>query len=354
MSEAPPKITLWKLLLPVAIGLGATAYLMWKADFNFSALTSAPFSKSRLVIGLLLGVLAVLSRDLAFMYKLRLSTGSKMTWLKTFQTITMWEFCACISPKVAEAPFVLYVLKNSGLTAGKTIAVYMLNAFFDNVAFVVMLSLLVLVLGNHLLDFTHQDCGYLVGHEVMQKIRDFAHLVWYGYGVIFCAVIFLGVALFILPHATKRFFHRLSVLPVLSRFKESIATLGDEVEITAHEFRNMPLGFWVKMTVATFVNWISRYLLALALLYAFSIVNFDFVIALSRQYALWIFTGIPSTPGATGVAEVSFIALNCEFMPFSYDVALAIALVWRLYSYYLYLLLGLIVLPKWSKQIAQR
>ena len=347
MSQVAQKINLWKLLIPVSIGITVSVYLI-ATNLKLDTLYSIHLT-FKLILGLLLGLITVISRDFAFMYKLRLSAGNKMTWLKTFQTITMWEFGACITPKISEAPFTLFVLKNSGLTYGKSAAVLMLNAFFDNMAFVLVFSVLYLVLGNNMFSFAY-DCPDLAGHQIMQGIRGFADKAWIGYVIILCACIFLGVALFALPDATKKFFHQISGLSILSRFKKSIANLGDEVEITAHEFRNKPGSFWLRMSIATFINWISRYLLAVSLLYAFSVRDFNFFTALSRQYLLWIFTSIPATPGASGVAELSFIALNCEFMPVG--LSTAIALVWRIYSYYLYLILGMIVLPRWAKQIA--
>lgn len=347
-ADTTKQINIWKLLIPLTIGIGASVYLITKMDL--AALQAVSFSQ-KMFIGLLLGALTVIGRDAAFMYKIRLSTGERMTWKKTFQTITMWEFCACITPKVSEAPFVLFVLKHSGLTYGKSVAVLMLNAFFDNMAFIVCWSALYLLLGNQILTFTYA-CPDLADSPVLQAVRGFAGYAWIGYFLILGACIFLGTALFIMPHATKKFFHRLAKLPVLKRFETGLAELGDEVEITAREFKGKPTSFWVKMSIATFINWISRYLLAVALLYAFSVTDFNFLIALSRQYVLWIFTGIPTTPGATGVAELSFVALNCEFTP--PGLSAAVALVWRLYSYYLYIAVGLLILPRWARQLASR
>lgn len=349
MSEATQKINLWKLLIPISIGVSVSVYLII-TNFNLAALHTIHLNQ-KLIVGLLLGLLVVVSRDVAFMYKLRLSTGNKMTWLKTFQTITMWEFGACITPKLSEAPFTLFVLKNSGLTYGKSVAVLMLNAFFDNLAFVVVFSLLFVFLGNNIFLFS-VNCADLEGHQIMQGLRAFADKAWIGYVLILSVTVFLGITLFVIPHATKKFFHRLSEFKIVARFKSSIALLGDEVEMTAHEFRNKPFSFWIKMSVSTLINWVSRYLLACSLLFAFSTVDFNFWEAFSRQYVLWIYTSVPATPGASGVAELSFIALNCEFMPVG--LSTAIALVWRMYSYYLYLILGMIVLPKWAKQISEK
>lgn len=332
----------------MAIGIGASVYLVTKT--NFAALKAVSINQ-KLIVGLLLGALTVIVRDAAFMYKLRLSTNKHMTWKKTFQTITMWEFSACIVPKISEAPFVLFILKNSGLTYGKSVAVLMLNAFFDNMAFVVVWTVLYVVLGSSMLSFAY-PCADLADSPVLQTLRSFGSYAWIGYGILFSICVFLASALFVFPHAARKFFHRLAALPVLSRFGKGLAELGDEVEITAHEFKGRPLAFWVKMSIATLINWVGRYLLAVSLLYAFAVTDFSFLMALSRQYVLWIFTGVPTTPGATGVAELSFMALNCEFTP--EGLSAAVALVWRLYSYYLYIALGLIILPKWAKQLAGR
>jgi uncharacterized protein (TIRG00374 family) len=53
---------------------------------------------------------------------------------------------------------------------------------------------------------------------------------------------------------------------------------------------------------------------------------------------------LPATPGASGVAEVSFMAMNCEYIPVG--LSAAVALVWRMFSYYLYLVVGVFMLRR--------
>ncbi len=349
MSKPANPINLWKLILPIGIGVSVSVYLI-VTNLNLEALQTVRVSQ-QLIVGLFLAGLTVILRDAAFMYKIRLSTGNQLSWLKTFQTITLWEFGVCITPKISVMPIVLYLLIKSGISSGKSVAVFMLNGFFDNLAFVVVFTGLYFLIGNDILSFSF-ICADLEGHKIMQGIRGFADYAWIGYLLILSACTFLGTALFIIPHATKKFFHQLAEIKFLSSIKSKIIFVGDEIELTAKEFKDKPFSFWIKMSVATLINWVSRYLLAVSLFYAFAVTDFSFLTALSRQYVLWIFTAIPSTPGASGVAELSFIALNCEFMP--EGLSTAIALIWRMYSYYLYLVLGLIVLPKWAKQIATR
>jgi hypothetical protein len=190
------------------------------------------------------------------------------------------------------------------------------------------------------------DCPDLSGHVVMQAFRGFASKAWYGYSAFVFISAFFGIALFVLPHTTRKIFHALSEVRLLSRIKDSIKHFGDEIEITAHEYRNCGPGFYIKMVLATLVNWTGRYMLVVAIIFAFNPGGFNVMEVFARQYVLWIFMVVPSTPGSSGVAEIAFIALNCEFMPTG--LSGAIALIWRMYSYYLYLVLGMLVLPRWA------
>ena len=343
VPEVSPKANLRKIILPVSIGIAISLYFL-VTNFNPTALSSVHLSQ-RLLLGLLLGAVAVVVRDFCFMYKVRLSTGNKLSWTKTFQTIIMWEYGAAVTPKLGEVAFTLFVLKRSGLSYGRSTATLMLNTFLDTLTFVVVFGILYIVMGSSIVSVS-ADCPDLVGHKVMLAVRDLANNAWIGY-VLFCLVALLfGVGLFVLPHRTKKFFYRLASIKIISRFGHNLRHLGDEIEITAHEYKNHGIGFWLKMAVANFINWTARYLLVNALIFAFSSGDIPMMQIFARQYLLWIFLIIPSTPGAVGLAEISFIALNCEFMPVG--LSAAIALVWRMYSYYLYLVLGMIVLPRWA------
>jgi hypothetical protein len=284
------------------------------------------------------------------MYKVRLSTGASLGWFKMIQVIIMWEFGAAITPKLGEVPFTLFVLKKTGISYGRSMAAILLNTFLDNVLFVIVFALLYLKLGQNML-LVPTDCPDLEGHKIMQGVAELASHAWIGYLVFIFLAAFFGVALFILPHTTRKFFHQIAEIKFLNRFKESFLHLGDEIEITATEYKNRELWFWIRMIFATWINWTARYLLTNAILYAFATGPLNMLEIFARQYVLWIFLVIPSTPGASGVAEISFIALNCQFIPAG--LSATVALIWRIYSYYLYLFLGMITLPRWAANAAK-
>jgi len=54
------------------------------------------------------------------------------------------------------------------------------------------------------------------------------------------------------------------------------------------------------------------------------------------------------TPGGSGFAEAVFSEYMAEFIPIGFIVVMA--LVWRLLTYYPYLLIGAFLLPKWIKE----
>jgi glycosyltransferase 2 family protein len=347
------KVKTRNIVLSIAVSVGISAYLI-ATNFKPSSLAAIHVSGKTLV-GLILAAIALMLRDGAFAYKVRLSSGEKLNWGQAIRAIVMWEFGAAITPKIGEVAFTFFVLKRSGLSFGRSTGVLVLNTFLDNVVFVVVFGLLYVLLGRHILTIA-PNCPDLAGDTAMQKLMLYVRIVadkaWIGY-VIFCALaLFFGVALFALPRRRRLFFHRVSKLPVLHRFQRGIRHLGDEIDITAYEYKNQKRTFWVKMIAATLINWSARYAIVCALVFAFAGASpgFSFWDVYARQYVLWMFLIIPTTPGASGWAEITFIALNCEFLPIGLPAKIALAVIWRIYTYYLYLLIGIIVMPGWLKR----
>ena len=343
------------IVLPIALSVGVSAYLI-ATNFKPSSLSAIHVS-GKTVIGLLLAALALLLRDGAFAYKVRLSSGEKLNWGQAIRAIVMWEFGAAITPKLGEVAFTFFVLKRSGLSFGRSTGVLVLNTFLDNVVFVVLFGILYVVLGHHILNISNNNCPDLVGDTAMQKLMLYVRVVadkaWMGY-FLFCALaLFFGVALFALPRRRRLFFHRVSKMPLLHRFQRGIRHLGDEIDITAREYKNQKRPFWIKMIAATLINWSARYAIVCALVFAFADSPVNFWDVYARQYVLWMFLIIPTTPGASGWAEITFIALNCEFLPIGLPAKIALAVIWRIYTYYAYLLVGIIVLPGWLKRTAK-
>jgi uncharacterized protein (TIRG00374 family) len=75
---------------------------------------------------------------------------------------------------------------------------------------------------------------------------------------------------------------------------------------------------------------------------------FDHVIVFARQVIMWIVMMISPTPGSSGTAEYFYSEFFKEFLDIYTFVT---SIVWRMFSYYPYLILGAIFLPRWLRQV---
>jgi len=58
---------------------------------------------------------------------------------------------------------------------------------------------------------------------------------------------------------------------------------------------------------------------------------------------------ISPTPGGEGVAQLAFESFLQEYTPVG--LAAALAIIWRLYTYYPYLFIGAFILPQWIQRV---
>ena len=68
----------------------------------------------------------------------------------------------------------------------------------------------------------------------------------------------------------------------------------------------------------------------------------------ARQIVLWVVLLISPTPGASGAAEFAFVGFMRDLLPAG-ALLVVVALLWRLLTYYLYLFVGAVVLPRWLR-----
>jgi len=70
----------------------------------------------------------------------------------------------------------------------------------------------------------------------------------------------------------------------------------------------------------------------------------------SRLESMFVIMAFSPTPGAAGFAELVFFGFIKDYVPFQ-GIALIIASIWRLFTYYAYLLIGTIVIPNWVRTL---
>jgi hypothetical protein len=335
-----------RVIWPLLFGLIATVYIFYKT-FNIHDLSKINWSWT--FVGILaLAFICCLLRDGAYIWRMRILTDQKLSWKKCFQIIMLWEFSSSVTPGAAGGSVAaIYMLKKEGFSLGKSSAMILITAMFDELVFIIAVPILYLLLGNSMFQFD-ASC------EESKKIAatGFMHyadiLVWVVYFALLLLYILLFYGIFINPHTIRNIYIGLGKLPIIKRWQASLNKAGDDMIIASQEYRGKPFSFWLKNFVATSITWNARYLLSFFVVWAFADHIPPLLVIYGRQYFIRTINILPLSPGGAGLAELSFLAFLCEFI--TGGLSATAMLVWRIFSYYLYLLVGVIVLPQWWAQ----
>ncbi|MGL4363855.1 MAG: lysylphosphatidylglycerol synthase transmembrane domain-containing protein [Bacteroidales bacterium] len=284
-----------------------------------------------------LALLFMLMRDFGYIWRIRLLSDGKLSWKKALRIIVLWEFTSAVTPSAVGGTSIaiLYVNKE-GISLGRSSAIVMATSFLDEIYFILMFPLLLLVISTQEL-FTLQG----------EFATGLMTVTFIGYSLKFLWILALSYGLFINPKGLRWLIMKIFTLPLLRKWKDGAAKTGDDIVSSAAELRYRSWRFWARSFSATFISWTSRYWVVNALFLAFFAVN-DHLLIFARQLVMWIMMLVSPTPGGSGFAEFVFKEFLGEFIP-SMGLVLVIALLWRLITYYLYLLLGVFVLPQWLK-----
>lgn len=330
-----------KILIPIVLGLGMVAWLM------FNEIESDTFGFLEWSVAAVLWILVSFSmmaiRDLAYMWRIRILTDGKITWRNTFDVIMLWEFSSAISPSVVggTGPAIYFIYKE-GVNLGKSTAVVLTAILLDELFFIIMVPLMILAFGT--MAFPQEKISFL-GNLVVY--------FWIGYGAIFIYTLVLLYALFVNPYTIKRLLSWIFLLPFLKRWRWRVRKVANQLIITSEEFKGKSFAFWIKSFSATFISWTARYWVINFLFMAFFFEHLgitEHFLIYARQLTMWIILLISPTPGGSGIAEFIFKDFLGDIIP-NMEWAVPLALLWRLISYYPYLLIGAIVLPKWLKKV---
>jgi uncharacterized protein (TIRG00374 family) len=335
-----------KIILPVLIGLGVVAWFILR-EIDTEALGLLRFTW-KTVLWLFIAWCFMIGRDLGYMIRIRILSGNELNWRQAFRVIMLWEFTSAVTPSTVGGTAVAVIFLNKeGISVGRSTAIVLATSFLDELYFVIMFPLILLAVGPKIL-FTTSLQG--TGAALLNNLIYFAVI---GYGIILAWVLLVGYGLFINPNGIRKTIVWFFRLPLLRRWSKSAEKAGDDIVSSSHELKHQGPVFWLKALTATFLSWTSRYWVVNAILVAFFTVNDHFLI-FARQLVTWIMMIISPTPGGSGFAELILSRYISDAIPVdSADVAsiaLAMAIIWRIISYYPYLIIGVSIVPGWIRR----
>jgi uncharacterized protein (TIRG00374 family) len=163
--------------------------------------------------------------------------------------------------------------------------------------------------------------------------------------------------LFIGPQRVKRFLGALTSWRLLKRFRRRAIILSNEFILASGELRNEPSSFHIKSLAHTFVAWTTRFFLLSAIIVAFiPSIPVDVVTQMelyARLQTMFFVIAFSPTPGGAGLIELLFGGFLTDYVS-SGTVSTIISSVWRLISYYVYLLAGAVLIPGWLRKTASK
>lgn len=335
-----------KIVLPILIGIAVVVWLVLK-EVDGTALNMLDFTRES-VLWLFVAWCFMVGRDFGYVLRIKLLTNNELSWSQSLRIIMLWEFTSAISPStVGGTALAVIFLHKEGISVGKSTSVVLATSFLDELYFVVMYPLIIAIVGGNVLFSTG-----VVG-TAASILNNLVLISVIGYVIILGWVLLVGYGLFINPVSIKKILLWLFRLPVLRRWKSNADKAGDDIIFSSNELKNRSLWFWIKAFIASFLSWTSRYWVVNAILMAFFTLSDHFLI-FARQLVTWIMMIISPTPGGSGFAEIilgNFISDAIPGDPVNASgVAIAIAIIWRIISYYPYLIIGAFIVPVWIRK----
>jgi len=329
-----------KVWLPIIIGLGIVFYMFYSdPSINMETLRGA-FDAS--YVPILVAVVFVFLRDLGYVYRIREITDRSLSWGRSIYVIVLWEFASAVTPSVVGGSAVAtFILHKEGIKLGKALAYVMVTAIMDNLFFVILAPIIMYLAQGHI--FPNSRVMEL------QVGSSLEYLFWVSYSLYAIYSLLMAAGLFFRPRVFKWILLRIFSLMWLRKWKHNANEYGDQIIEASKELKGKSSRYWALIAGSTIFIWSCRYFLVNALITAYTAVSFTgHIVIFSRQIIMWIVMMISPTPGSSGTAEYFFAQFFDEFLGGYTFVA---SIIWRILSYYPYLLLGAIFLPRWIRQV---
>lgn len=334
-----------RMVLPILLGLGVVGFLLWKQlhanpdSFNKIDWTAGTFG------WIFLAFFLLVLRHLAFSLRMYILSQGHFSFRKCVELIFIFEFSLCVTPTTLGGSAVsLFVMTQEKLSAARTATIVIYKVVLDTIFFIGTLPLLYLLSGSQM---------------IRPGMADFWDLDWrarifyISYIVMACYGSFLFYGLFINPNLIKKVLTGFASLPLLKRWKEGAERLGTEVVLASQEMKQLRWKQHVWAFVCTFTAWTCKFFLISCLIYGIADIELGFIRELllySRLETMFVIMAFSPSPGGAGFAEATFYPFLLDFIP-DKGIAIVIAFVWRLMSYYAYLAAGAVIVPNWIRKV---
>lgn len=330
--------TLLKAIIPAVIGIGVVVWLFCR-DFNPKAWSLLRFD-GRTATAIALACLFVVGRDFGLTWRFRTITDGSLSWARAMRVDIMCAFTSAITPSaVGGSALAIFYLNREGVTVGRATTLTLTTLFLDELFFVVFCPLLFIFLP------VDELFGAVADSTFLRSVELVFWLVYAGI-VIWTAILFTGILA--KPEMLQKAVKWLFAKRWLRRWQKGANGMMDNMQATSKWVKGQSRRWWFEVFGATTLSWFSRYFVVNALFWGF-VPAASGLLVFGRQFVVWVTLMISPTPGGSGVSEWLFTNYYGDLIG-DISVALVLAMIWRILSYYLYLLAGVCLAPSYFRK----
>lgn len=338
--------TLWRTALPILLSAGVAWWLV-STDINPATIRSIHFD-TRTIVGLLIALFFVIGRDFGLSWRFHTIANGALTWKRAIRTDLMCAFTSAITPSaVGGSALAIFYLNREGIAIGRATTLTLTTLFLDELFFVIFCPIIVCLLPWESLfggGFETEGAALLLGG-----------IKWVFWIVYICIVIYTAILYFAIlgrPDAMQRLLKRLANMRLLRRWRRNLFTIAENMSNTSEWVKGRNMRWWVKVFSSTMISWFSRYFVVNALFWTF-VPGADQLLVFGRQFVVWVVLMVSPTPGGSGISEWLFANYYGDLIG-NVGIAAVLALAWRLLSYYIYLVIGIALLPAYFGEHAKK
>lgn len=329
-----------KIYLPILIGLGVIVWL-FVCEFDSKGLKGLRFSISSIGY-IIIAFFLIFARDFGIIWRFLLMSDKSPSFKQAFNVHMLCEFTSAITPTaIGGSGFMILFLNKENISVAKSTTIMICNLFLDELFFIIICPLIFL--------FAPLSEIFNSSSAISSTISI---MFWIIYIIIVIWATFLFIVLFFKPQWITKACRLFFKIPFLKKFQAKVDSFGEQLILASKEVKNRSIRFWFIAFLATFLSWFSRFLVVNALFMAFNQFGNQIVI-FARQILIWIVMIVSPTPGGSGLSEIAFKEYYND-LAFSSTAILLITILWRIISYYIYLIIGALILPKWLHRVFEQ
>lgn len=331
-SRFKPSMVIW----PILFGLIGVGYMLWREMHN-----GIPKEPIMVVdywwVFVLIVLLLTFCKDLSGMYRMRVMSGMPLSFRQLYRVRMLYEFTSAVTPSAAGGSSLeVLFLHREGVKVSRATSMTILALFLDELLMILFFPVLLALIpyGEMFTAEGYFQYGYL-----------WAFIVGYVMKFVWVTILFIGV--FCKPNILVKIIGFVFSFKFLHKYRTRALRTAVEIRQCAREIRHESFLYWLRVSASTIGIWTFRFLIANAAIMIFNSLSLaDNLMCFARQYVLGIVGMIIPTPGGSGFAEVMFDDFLVEYIS-QPMAAVVIASIWRLCTYYYYLVAGVIILPQW-------